>query len=66
MSVCVCCRFSGLTAEDFTSGTVYLEEVQEKMLAMVSADTILLGHSLESDLRALKVPEPLTIFESQV
>lgn len=53
---CVCgCRFSGLTAEDFVSVTTTLQEVQGKLLDLVTSDTILLGHSLESDLRALKV-----------
>ena len=51
----VCFRFSGLTAEDFVSGTASLEEVQQKMLTLVSSETILLGHGLESDLRSLKV-----------
>ena len=54
--MCVCCRFSGLTARDFAPGqTVTLEEVQRKMLGLVGDDTILLGHGLESDLRTLKV-----------
>ena len=47
--------FSGLTAKDFVSVSTTLEEVQERVLNLVSSDTILLGHSLESDLRALKV-----------
>ena len=50
-----CHRFSGLTAENFVSGTTTLEEVQRQILGLVSADTILLGHGLESDLRSLKV-----------
>ena len=37
------------------SGTATLEEVQQKMLTLVSSETILLGHGLESDLRSLKV-----------
>lgn len=51
-------RFSGLTADDFVGVDMTLEEVQRRLLRMVAADTILLGHSLESDLRALKVPLP--------
>lgn len=51
-------RFSGLTADDFVGVDMTLEEVQRQLLQMVAADTILLGHSLESDLRALKVPLP--------
>ena len=56
--VCCCHRFSGLTTKDFVSVSTTLEEVQERVLNLVSSDTILLGHSLESDLRALKVDTP--------
>ena len=49
-------RFSGLTAQHFTSDvTTSLTDVQAQLLSMVSMETILLGHSLDSDLRALKV-----------
>ena len=50
-----CYRFSGLTAQDFDSVETTIEDVQQKILSLVATDTILLGHSLESDLRALKV-----------
>ena len=33
-------------------------EVQQKLLELVSSETVLIGHSLESDLRALKVGQP--------
>ena len=32
-----------------------IRDVQETLLGFVSSDTILIGHSLETDLRALKV-----------
>lgn len=32
-----------------------LEEVREKLLSFINADTILIGHSLETNLCALKV-----------
>ena len=49
-------RFSGLTAQHFTSDvTTSLTDVQAQLLSMVSMETILLGHSLNNDLRALKV-----------
>ncbi len=48
-------RFSGLTAADFVSVETTLEDVQQELLGLFHADTILVGHSLESDLRALKV-----------
>ncbi len=56
MCVCVCVyRFSGLKAEDFVSVTTTLSDVQVQLLSLVGGDTILVGHSLESDLRSLKV-----------
>ena len=48
-------RFSGLTAQDFDSVDTSLGDAQQKFLKLVSEDTILVGHSLESDLRSLKV-----------
>lgn len=48
-------RFSGLTAEDFMGVETTLSNIQGDLLALFSAETILIGHSLESDLRALKV-----------
>jgi len=48
-------RFSGLTAEHFVGVETTLEDVQQQLLHLFHSDTILLGHSLESDMRALKV-----------
>ncbi|MFT7808751.1 RNA exonuclease 1 homolog isoform X2 [Arapaima gigas] len=48
-------RFSGVTQEDLESTTISLRDVQAVLLSMFSADTILVGHSLESDLYALKL-----------
>ncbi|XP_075739853.1 uncharacterized protein LOC119186219 [Rhipicephalus microplus] len=48
-------RFSGLTEEDMVGGKTNLRDVQAALLARFSADTILLGHSLDSDLRALRL-----------
>ena len=53
--MCCCIRFSGLTAEDFTSVTTSLSDVHSNLLSLVYEDTILIGHSLDSDLRAMKV-----------
>ena len=49
------CRFSGLTAEDFVGISTSLQDVQRQLQSIVYEDSILVGHSLESDLRALKV-----------
>uniref|UniRef100_H0XT10 Exonuclease domain-containing protein n=1 Tax=Otolemur garnettii TaxID=30611 RepID=H0XT10_OTOGA len=48
-------RFSGVTEADIANTSVTLRDVQAVLLGMISADTILIGHSLESDLLALKV-----------
>ncbi|XP_060641038.2 RNA exonuclease 1 homolog [Anolis sagrei] len=48
-------RFSGVTAADLENATISLRDVQAVLLSMFSADTVLIGHSLESDLFALKL-----------
>lgn len=48
-------RFSGVTEEDLEGTTITLRDVQAVLLSMFSADSILIGHSLESDLFALKL-----------
>ena len=48
-------RFSGVTAENLQGVTTTMREVQAVLLSMILKSTILVGHSLESDLRALKV-----------
>ncbi|XP_039890877.1 RNA exonuclease 1 homolog isoform X1 [Simochromis diagramma] len=48
-------RFSGVTAEDLESAAITLRDVQAVLLSMFSAESILIGHSLESDLLALKL-----------
>ena len=48
-------RFSGITAEDLVGVKTSLRDVQAVLLMMFSSKTILIGHSLESDLKALKL-----------
>ncbi|CAJ1060938.1 RNA exonuclease 1 homolog [Xyrichtys novacula] len=48
-------RFSGVTEEDLENTTTSLRDVQAVLLSMFSAESILIGHSLESDLLALKL-----------
>ncbi|KAJ6669517.1 hypothetical protein lerEdw1_000065 [Lerista edwardsae] len=48
-------RFSGVTAEDMKNTMTSIRDVQAILLNLFSADTILIGHSLENDLFALKL-----------
>lgn len=49
-------RFSGVSAKDFKRNTPKtLKEVQNDLMGFVNAHTILIGHGLENDLRALKI-----------
>ncbi|PCH42778.1 hypothetical protein WOLCODRAFT_138067 [Wolfiporia cocos MD-104 SS10] len=56
-------RWSGITAEKLDPVTTRFEEVQAHVLSVLSArpTPILLGHSLESDLKALKICHPQCI-----
>ncbi|KAH8414688.1 hypothetical protein KR215_000111 [Drosophila sulfurigaster] len=49
-------RYSGVTAKDLKScGVKTLAEVQRDLLELIDADTILIGHGLDNDLRALRL-----------
>lgn len=48
-------RFSGITKEKMRNVTKTLEEVREELFKFIFKNTILIGHSLENDLKALKV-----------
>lgn len=48
-------RFSGVTEESLHDVSTTIREVQAVLLSMIHKDTILVGHSLESDLKATKV-----------
>ena len=47
--------YSGITAEQMEGVTTTLEDVQKELLELIPAETILIGHSLENDLRRLKM-----------
>lgn len=48
-------RYSGITEEQMAEVRTTLLEVQATLLAMFNSKTILIGHSLESDFKALKL-----------
>ncbi|CAH1637397.1 unnamed protein product [Spodoptera littoralis] len=48
-------RFSGIRPRDLALATKTLRDVQDDILEFVGTDTILIGHALENDLRALKL-----------
>uniref|UniRef100_A0A0K0EVF6 Exonuclease domain-containing protein n=1 Tax=Strongyloides venezuelensis TaxID=75913 RepID=A0A0K0EVF6_STRVS len=48
-------QYSGITEQLLKTNSLPLEEVQEKLFEMFNKDTILIGHSLNCDLEALKL-----------
>ncbi|KAG2466432.1 REXO1 exonuclease, partial [Polypterus senegalus] len=48
-------RFSGVTEEDLKQASSTIRDVQAVLLNLFSAETILIGHSFENDLFALKL-----------
>jgi RNA exonuclease 1 len=55
------CRYSGITEKMLASVTTTLPDIQKKLLEILTPDTILIGHSLNSDLTALKITHPFII-----
>merc|ERR550519_1737837 len=60
-------RFSGITQKDLEKGQKKnLKEVQNDLMGFINADTILMGHGLENDLRSLKLIHAVVIDTSVV
>ncbi|KAG0364437.1 hypothetical protein BC939DRAFT_418742 [Gamsiella multidivaricata] len=54
-------QYSGMTAERLNGVTTKLADVQKKLQELVTYDTILVGHSLENDMKVLKFAHPFII-----
>lgn len=48
-------RFSGVTASDLDGVEKTLKDVHKELASFIHADTILIGHGMENDLRALRL-----------
>ncbi|CAE6415580.1 unnamed protein product [Rhizoctonia solani] len=54
-------QFSGITAEQLAPVTHRLPDAQAGLLELIDKNTIIVGHSLENDLRVLKLAHPRCI-----
>lgn len=53
--------YSGITEEMLKPVTTTISDIQKRLVEIVTPQTILIGHSLESDLKALKIAHPFII-----
>lgn len=54
-------QWSGITEEMLRDVTTTLADIQKELLEMLTPETILVGHSLNSDLNAIKLTHPFLI-----
>ncbi|KAK0396184.1 hypothetical protein QR680_001610 [Steinernema hermaphroditum] len=59
-------RFSGLTIEQLENVSATIEDAHERLFELINQETILIGHSLESDLKALRLVHPRVVDTSVV
>ncbi|ESW96604.1 hypothetical protein KL918_000562 [Ogataea parapolymorpha] len=58
-------QYSGVDEDSLKGVTTTLHDIQQKLLATISSKDYLIGHSLESDLCALKISHP-TIIDTSI
>lgn len=54
-------KYSGITESKLSGITKTLDDVQEEILKIISVNDILIGHSLDSDLKVLRLKHPNVI-----
>lgn len=59
-------RYSGITAEHLEGCSTRLADVQQALLRLVASESILIGHSLENDLTALRLIHPRIVDTSLI
>ncbi|KAJ7665529.1 ribonuclease H-like domain-containing protein [Mycena rosella] len=48
-------RFSGITEEGYAKAVLPLSAIRESLDALINADTVLIGHGLDNDLKTLRI-----------